>query len=231
MYKLILIVLIALMLSVKVIASTVLVFSPHPDDDIIGCGGTIYLHRLSNDVVITIYITSGGAALWKGITGSQIAQIRENEARQASLLLGVENILFLRQHDSAVNSSENEVKKIISLFKEYKPDIVYAPHIQDSHSDHKATFELVLKALQFIQSTDNPCHPKMLCYEVWTPLHTITHKNNISQCIDHKLAALSKHESQLAASNYIDAIKGLNRYRGILFANCDYAECFFELKY
>lgn len=70
----------------------------------------------------------------------------------------------------------------------------------------------------------------MYCYEVWTPLQSYSHVENISDVMPLKLQALSQHASQLEALDYCSAVEGLNRYRGILSRKKNtYAECFFQL--
>lgn len=211
-------------------ANNVLVFSPHPDDDILGCGGSLVDHKIKGDSVTTVYITSGDAAEWRDIPGKDLAIIRESEAKKASEIIGVTDLVFLRQPDGAVGYSPDQINEVRELFEKYKPNIVYIPHSKDGHKDHQATFVLVTKALKEAIAAmvieKNSC--LVLCYEVWTPLQEISQKNDITSSIDLKLKALSEHVSQTEVINYVEGIKGLNNYRGIMVApnHYGYAECF-----
>jgi LmbE family N-acetylglucosaminyl deacetylase len=214
-------------------AKRVIVFAPHPDDDILGCGGVAALHRQQGAEVAFVYMTSGDAERLSGFTGPELARVREEEAKKGAEKVGVTNLTFLRQPDGKLARTQTNVDEVHMVIDQYQPDLIYIPHKDDGHKDHQATFWIVEKAVK--ETIRNPLlgkRPVVLCYEVWTPLQKLTHKINISSVIDTKLDALSEHKSQLAGSsntNYVEAIKALNRYRGIMTWVGDYAECFQEL--
>lgn len=105
----------------------IMVFAPHPDDDILGCGGSIAKHARQGHEIITVYMTSGEAG---SLTYSrdELAALRENEARQASLLLKVNETIFLRNPDGYLEYNRDNLVKIVSLLRANKPDLVYLPH-------------------------------------------------------------------------------------------------------
>ena len=110
------------------------------------------------------------------------------------------------------------------------PDSVYLPHAADSHKDHKMTYAIVTTALKTLVEQKKIPLPSVYCYEVWTPLQTYTHLENISKVMPLKLAALREHKTQLQSLDYVNAIEGLNRYRGIMSRKkTKYAECFYQL--
>lgn len=211
----------------------VMVCAPHPDDDILGCGGAIAQHRRNGAHVTIVYMTSGDAEKLSGITGPELAAIREAEAKKGAAKVGVTDLVFLRNPDGKLARSAENVAQLRTLIFHQKPDLVYTPHKSDAHEDHKTTFWLVEQAVkEAIKADAEFSIPLVLCYEVWTPLQKLTHKIDISSVIDIKLDALSEHKSQLIGvsnTNYIDAVKGLNRYRGIMNWVGAYAECFQQL--
>lgn len=69
----------------------ILVFAPHPDDDILGCGGSIINHIKRGNAASIIYLTSGEAANPK-IKPQKLLKIREGEAEKACQILGVSNL-------------------------------------------------------------------------------------------------------------------------------------------
>src|SRR6185436_21151558 len=79
----------------------VLVISPHPDDESIGCGGTLRGHVLAGDRVEVVFLTSGEAG-GHGKPPDETARIREQEAKAAGSILGVRKIEFWKQPDSKV---------------------------------------------------------------------------------------------------------------------------------
>lgn len=214
----------------------VLVFSPHPDDDVLGCGGSIIRHTESNHLVTVVYMTSGEAGNIR-YSKVELARIRENEARQASALLGTGEVVFLHNEDGYLTYNKETLIPVINLIRSKQPDVVYVPHRSDGHKDHIATNEIVLEAIeraksQFLQDvTGRPWLVKdVLCYEVWTPLQNITYVEDITPHMPRKLAALAVHQSQIENRDYHEAIEGLNRYRGVMTRKGIYCECFEIIK-
>ncbi len=207
---------------------SVLIFAPHPDDDVIGCGGAIIQHVRNGDRITIVYMTSGGAAKWPEGAG-ELIKVREQEATRATALMGVHDLIFLREPDGHLIATPENREKVIHIILNYKPDLVYVTHEAEEHKDHKATFHIVLDAIDEVFK-DGSKKPQILCYEVWTPFQRVSLVKNISNEIELKLQALGEHKSQLKPVNYVDAVKGLNRYRGLLKQKGAYAECFNEVK-
>jgi len=208
---------------------TVMVFSPHPDDDVLGCGGAILTHVSLGHRVIIVYMTSGEAAYWP--EGSEkLALLREIEAKKAAAQLGVSECIFLRAADSALrNSAEEMISNVGDLFETYSPNLVYMPHRLDGHDDHAMTHTIVIEArkaqLQKKEVVKTIC---FLGYEVWTPLQHITHICNIQNYMAQKLNALREHVTQITYVDYVTAVEALNTYRGIMHLHGSFAECFQE---
>src|SRR6267378_1222734 len=76
----------------------VLVIAPHPDDEVIGCGGAIRLRVERGERVSFVFLSSGELGL-KHLPRAKTWEIREAEARRAAKVLGVESLHFLRQPD------------------------------------------------------------------------------------------------------------------------------------
>ena len=214
----------------------ILVFAPHPDDGIIGCGGTIIKHTAQGNNVSIIYLTSGESGSLD-YSKTELAKIREKEALKGSQYIGVNDLTFLRNPDGYLEYNKNTLIPIINLIKIKKPDIIFIPHKHDAHRDHIKTFELVSEAVTrakshcFQECIKNQWEVStILCYEVWTPLQEISYSVDITNVIDKKIKALKLHKSQINKINYCEAIKGLNRYRGTMISNGNYCECFYVLK-
>ncbi len=196
-----------------------LVFSPHPDDDVIGCGGTITKRVAEGKRVAVVYMTSG--------EGAGSAAVREREARKAARHLGVHKVKFLRFPDGGLSMHRRFLGAVLSAIEELRPSVIYSPHGDDGHSDHQVTYRLVTQALQSMPGY-TPIHLK---YEVWTPLVQVGHLEDISGFMSQKLAALRMHVSQVSQIAYQDAIEGLNKFRGVMDGAmagmpCTYAEAF-----
>ena len=73
----------------------VLVFSPHPDDETVGCGGSLALHVRAGDPVKVIFLTNGARGDFSGKTNrEEYIALRRKEAMKASQILGIKDIAF-----------------------------------------------------------------------------------------------------------------------------------------
>lgn len=203
----------------------ILVISPHPDDESIGCGGTICTHAAAGDKVELIVLTSGEKG-GHGSSEDETIIIREEEAAAAAAILGIANIEFWKQPDGEFNSTDENVNRLVEKIKYYHPSIIYVTHDKEMHPDHKAAARLVATALK---SAALPgVKPIVWMYEVWTPIQQINHIVDISDHIDLKRMAIRAHASQCSVLKFDEAIIGLNRYRGEMhcWPGGDYAEVF-----
>src|SRR5258708_25788014 len=109
----------------------VLVIAPHPDDEVIGCGGTIRLRVEQGDKVALVFLTSGELGL-KHLPAAEAWRTREHEAKRAAKVLGAGNLHFLRQPDwtlgDHMKSASNALNKVLSTDK---PSVIYLPHPPD----------------------------------------------------------------------------------------------------
>jgi N-acetylglucosamine malate deacetylase 1 len=205
----------------------VLVIAPHPDDESIGCGGTIRLHRERGDKVRVVFLTSGEL----GIPDTSLERaraIREAEATEALGILGVAKMDFLRLPDMGVLRHLDEgVERFARILDAEKPGIIYLPHHAEAHPDHGAALPLIRSALRHID--DGRAALKLRGYEVWTPLMNHDWAEIITPHMATKLRAVRCYQSQLSQFRYDRAVRGLNQYRGCLAARTRYAEVFLHL--
>lgn len=210
----------------------ILVFAPHPDDDIIGCGGSIARHISHGDQVAVVYMTSGEAGNLK-YEPALLAALREAEAQQAAGALGVTDLTFLRYPDGYLEFGPRGLDDIVALIRRKRPTRVYIPHQLDTVPDHQITHRLVREGCR---RASGPWYPQcgiepwqvdtVLAYEIWTPMTEVGLSQDISEFMPLKLQALQQHQSQIESIAYDQAIQGLNRYRGIMSGRGDYCECF-----
>ena len=119
----------------------VLVLAPHPDDESIGCGGTLCLHAGRGDRSAVVYLTSGELGL-KHLPTSKAWLAREQEAAKAAQVLGIGERFFLRLPDWCVGDDvAKAAMKLSPLLKRLRPDLIYLPHAQEWHPDHKAALD------------------------------------------------------------------------------------------
>ena len=205
----------------------VLVIAPHPDDESIGCGGSICLHTDRGDRVAVAFLTSGELGL-KHLPGEEAKRIRESEAAAAARQLGMANLFFLRLPDWFVGDNIEQAGAALRPIIEHEaPDLIYLPHAQEWHPDHQASLPVLMEALGSEASANTA--PRLLTYEVWTPLAEYSYVEDISAVMQRKIKAVRCYRSQLRGFRYDRAVRGLNQYRGALAAHRLYAEVFGEV--
>ena len=207
----------------------VLVISPHPDDEAIGCGGTLRAHALAGDRVEVVFLTSGEAG-GHGTPPDETARIRELEAKNAAHILGVRTIEFWQQPDSKLRVTKDLVERLRTKLNCFQPQAIYVTHDREMLGDHAAAARLVKQALTNF-STGNG-KPEVLMFEVWTPLQKMDHIVDISRYVKTKLRAIRAYKSQCDVMSFDEAALALNRYRGEMHSwpGGDYAEIFKHLK-
>ena len=200
----------------------ILVLAPHPDDETIGCGGTLCQHARRGDRITAVFFTSGELGL-KHLPRNQAQAIREREARNAAKILGLRNLHFFRAPDWCLSDSlKKTAQRLRPILKSASPQLIYVPHQREWHPDHKAALPILRAALRGARIRA----PEVRTYEVWTPLTEFDHVVNITAPMPLKLRALRAHRSQLKEFDYERAVRGLNAFRGELAAKCRYAEVF-----
>jgi LmbE family N-acetylglucosaminyl deacetylase len=204
----------------------ILVIAPHPDDEVIGCGGTICLHADRGDRVVAVFLTSGELGL-KQVSRETAWAIREREAKAAASILGLAGTIFLRLPDWSVGQHVSAGAALLKpILKRERPELVFLPHPKEWHPDHQAARPLLQRALR---GAKPPTSPVLRTYEVWTPFAAGEEVHDISKVMRRKLRALRSHRSQLAEFDYLAAVQGLNQFRGALSGKCRYAEVFVDL--
>lgn len=131
----------------------VLCVEPHPDDCVIGLGGTIRKLTEGGIEVIYLLLTDGSMGTTdEGISNHELALIRMREEEESARLLGVDRIIQLGYRDTELPYSLEARKAIIEVIRAEKPDMVLLPDPwlpYESHPDHVAAGKLTLEAIAF----------------------------------------------------------------------------------
>ncbi|MBM3499910.1 MAG: PIG-L family deacetylase [Armatimonadetes bacterium] len=209
--------------------SRVLVVTPHPDDEAIGCGGALCAHSEAGDTIRLVYLTSGEQG-GHGLPPGETARRRETEAGEAARLLGAELTEFWRQPDGALRATRRLVARLRDLVADWRPGLIYATHDGEMHPDHRAAARLVRRALRELPAAVPT--PAVRLFEVWTPLQHMDEIVDTSAHIERKLAAIRAYEHQCSVLRFDEAARGLSRYRGEMHSwpGGDYAEVFVSLR-
>lgn len=149
-----------------------IIFSPHQDDETLGCGGLIAMRQQQGIPVWVVFTTDGRACYPEGtsISPEECIETRKQEALKALKILGVDasRICFLKYPDSSLESLDSEprqalVQELQEILLRVQPQEVYVPYSNDVHPDHIATCGLVKEALR---SSD--LKADLLEYMVWS---------------------------------------------------------------
>ena len=207
--------------------SRILVLSPHPDDESIGCGGTLRRHVEQGDEVSVVFLTSGEKG-GHGLAEAETIRVREREARNAARILGIRQLAFWREPDGALRATRPATDRLQGKLNEFRPDKLYVTHDREMHPDHRGAVRLVRRALQGLTGK----WPEVLMYEVWTPIQQLDEIVDVSHCMERKLRAVRAYRTQCAVVGFVAAVRGLNRYRGEMHSwpGGDYAEVFTRLR-
>ena len=205
----------------------IMIISPHPDDESIGCGGTIQKHVVEGDVVEVELLTSGEKG-GHDLSETEVAGIREEEAMAAATILGIAHVEFYREPDGDLRANRALVDRLSKRISDWKPDIIYAPHSAEQHPDHRVALRLLQRSLRALD-LDEP--PRVLAYEVWTPLQQLDEIVDITPYVETKLRAIAAYHSQTRIMNFVAAAQGLARYRGEMhcWPGGEFAEVFADL--
>lgn len=127
-------------------SKNILVVAAHPDDEVLGCGGTIARHAATGDKV-HILILAEGATAREGGGGEELAALRE-AAREAAKALGAEPPDFLGLPDNRLDTLPllDVIKAIEAVIANVRPAVVYTHHAGDLNVDHRIAHQAVLTA-------------------------------------------------------------------------------------
>ncbi len=193
----------------------VLVVGAHPDDVDFGCSGTVALWTQQGKTVDYCLVTSGEKGFEKNLPLEERIRIREEEQRAAARLVGVQEVIFLREPDGEVVNTLALRGRIVEVIRRTRPEAIICTDPADRrfdnfyryHPDHRAVAEAVYDALYpacgnrffYPHLLDQGLLPHCVKEVLFGPL---TAEPNfyvdISETIDLKIKALECHRSQLA---------------------------------
>jgi LmbE family N-acetylglucosaminyl deacetylase len=187
-------------------AARVVVLAPHPDDETLGCGGTIRRYADEGVPVVVVVMTDGSGVHSER---SDIVALRREEARRAAEILGVQEVVFLEFVDGELQTQREALQRRLDAeLSRLAPDIVFAPFPVDPHPDHVATAEAAIVA----RRTGGAF--RIAFYEIYQPIR-FNKEVDVGATMGAKRRAIEVYESGLLGSAALiaEAIEGLARYR------------------
>lgn len=215
----------------------VLVIAPHPDDETLGCGGTLLKHVAAGDSVSWVIVTKAYEPRWS----SEVIERREREIEQVSAAYGFAQRFRLTFPAARLDTVplEELLHSINEIVATVKPDWIYTVHTGDIHSDHRVVFEATMSAVKSFASSGVQ---RILSYETISstdampPGATTVFLPNvycdITPFIERKLEIMSLYRGEVhpyPMPRALESIRALARFRGATVAT-EYAEAFMLLR-
>lgn len=149
----------------------VIVFSPHKDDEVLGCGGMIIQKRRLGAELYIVFMTDGRASHQsRYITPAELAALRTVEARACARVMGVpeKNLIFLEFEERFLGRHQAEAQsRVREILRDIQPVEVFVPYHREAQADHCETNRIVRQALREIYGKDR-LTVTFYEYFVWT---------------------------------------------------------------
>lgn len=216
----------------------VLVVAPHPDDETLGCGGTLLKHRQAGDELHWLLVT--GMSLELGYSEQRIAQ-RELEIEAVARCYGFRETHRLGFPAARLDTVARSdlIEKVAAVFKRVQPELVYVPFRGDVHSDHAAAADAALSCCKWFRHRSIK---RVLAYETLSETEFGLHADSqgfqpnvfvdIGAHLEQKLEILRLFENEISEFPFprsLTAVKALAQYRGAT-TGCNAAEAFMLLR-
>ena len=175
----------------------IIVFSPHPDDETLGCGGAIAKRVREGYEVYIIFMTDGRHSHrpFSYPPPEELIVLRRKEALNASKVLGVpeENILFLDFEDLHLIYNIQKVRRSVEkILMQIKPSEVFIPHEKDKHPDHQITSLIVSYCIRKLG-----LNTKLYEYPIYYEITDKCISEEISAFLELKERAINAYRSQI----------------------------------
>lgn len=143
-----------------------MVVAPHPDDETLGCGGTLLRHLSNGDRVVWLIVTE--MTKKNGFTEEQVV-LREKEISVVSKMYPFSATTRLKHKAGRLEDGDlpTLIKDIGEAIKKYEIDTIYVPNRNDAHTDHRVCYDAAMACLKWFRY---PTVKKALAYE--TPSET-----------------------------------------------------------
>jgi LmbE family N-acetylglucosaminyl deacetylase len=211
----------------------VLVVAPHPDDETLGCCGT--LMRLREEGAELAWLIVTGVSENAGWTADRV-QRREGEIARVAKSIGFAHVFNLRLPAAQLDTlSRSElIDRFAAIFKSFEPAQLFLPSRSDAHTDHRLVFDAAAACTKWFRY---PSVTRVLAYEtisetgfglVEDPRFNPNYFVDISPFLERKLETIAIYESELGAFPFprsLEAIRALATVRGAA-SGFDAAEAF-----
>jgi LmbE family N-acetylglucosaminyl deacetylase len=185
------------------IAQRVLVLIPHPDDEVLGLGGTL-LRLAGSAKVELVYLTDGRIGAGDRADEPRMAAVRAAEAHEVAARLGFGPPVLVGWNEHSFAAPEHApllIAKVAEVLQRVQPDLVFTPFLWEAHGDHRYVNHLLAQALLATGQRPTVCG-----YEVWSmaPPGWVV---DISAQLEQKIELMRCYRSQLAILDYLEVAR------------------------
>jgi LmbE family N-acetylglucosaminyl deacetylase len=213
---------------------TVLVVAAHPDDEVLGCGGTLARHVAEGDIVHAVFMTDGVSSRGKG--NDNAIKSRLEAADKAHKIIGISCSEYLTFPDNSLDTVPllDIVRSIEEVIEKFAPQIVYTHNQADLNIDHCITHRAVMTSCRPLPgcSVREIYSFEVMSSSEWSPFseNVFTPKmyKDISPYIDLKMAALQAYRLEMRNAPHarsMEHLRALATHRGHS-VGVEYAESF-----
>ena len=199
---------------------SVLVVAAHPDDEVLGCGGTLARHAAAGDLVRILFLADGVSARHDDADAAK----RIVAAREAAAILGAEDPVHLGLPDNRLDTLPllDLIQPVEAAIREHAPEIVYTHHGGDLNVDHRIAHQAVVTAcrpqpssavkeiyaFETLSSTE---------WQTWGDRFLPQHWVDIAPFLERKLEALKAYGDEMRPfphTRSFEGVEALARSRG-----------------
>ena len=178
----------------------ILVIAAHPDDEVIGAGGTIAAHAARGDSVFIAILTEGASVQFPG-DADKIA-LKKEQALKVAGLLGARDVFTGDFPDQRLDVTPllDVTRFIEGVARKVQPSVIYTHHFADLNADHRIAYEV---AAVTARPFSLPSFERLLCYSVDTLTHAgqtppqFNYYADISETLELKLRAMQVYETEV----------------------------------
>lgn len=202
----------------------ILVVAAHPDDEVLGVGGTVLRHTRAGDEVYSVIVGEGGTSRFPRREGAERLEIAALQtcARCAAKVLGAYEPEFLGLPDNRLDSLDllDVIKPVEDIIVRMQPEIIYTHYRGDLNIDHRIVHEAVRTAARPLPGSTVRA---IYCFETvssteWGADAFVPQRYvDISVVLPDKISALSCYEREMRPAPHarsMEAIEALARARG-----------------
>jgi len=216
----------------------ILVIAPHPDDEILGCGGTLLRHAANGDRLFVVYMTR--MCTEYGYSTERINSRESEIERVCKSMNATRDQLDYQPATLTDQDTVSMIPQLSELFRQIAPDVLYVPNRADAHSDHRVCFNAAyacskvfrcpsLKTILMYETVSETDFSPPLAQDMFVPNYFV----DVTTYMSQKISLMQVYESELSEHPFprsIASLQALATLRGSA-AGVSRAEAFQLIKH